>query len=445
MIPKAKANSISLNFINFILFIFLFIIGKIKCDCSICISSQEDCPSNCKKTLLYDNFYCDISGSETNKYFYVENKNNDDNKICHTIDKCPTLNFDKVVEETNECVLNCGDLIEIGDFCFNKDHAVATSDKYKNVPFTNKKVCKDYTYIKLIDGKEYHICYDDPNSSGDINFCPSLYYDVDEKICKESCENKKIKQSTKNGISYYECRNECEYDEVPVSGGETQKKDYEYHESIDEANSNKVYCLPSCPPKTPYYYYISDKTSPKCIKNCESKHFYDSNNKCSPYCEKFYIVDDSKDFFKCLDNTECTGNYPFNYQKACLKNCKDTQSDITFNKKTYSYEKDGIKKCVEECFSYDEKPYSDDESLSCVSKCSDTPNIFHYNHKCYKSCSLLNNNGKTFYYIKTSLESISSNSNELECVTECPSNYYLLSDEICIKYCPKSSENSYLY
>ena len=176
----------------------------------------------------------------------------------------------------------------------------------------------------------YHICYDDPNISGTNIFCPSLYYDVDEKICKKSCENKKIKQIIKeDGKLYYECRNECEYKEEG-----TQKGDYEYHESIDDSNSNIIYCLSPCPAKTPYYYYISDKISPKCIKKCETKHFYNNDKECSPYCDKFYIVENSKDFFKCLDNEECNDEYPFNYQKACLKNCKDTQSVITFNKKT---------------------------------------------------------------------------------------------------------------
>ena len=443
MIPITKAISIPLNFISFILLIFLFIISKIKCAGSFC----EENPSSCKETLLYPDFSCPISGSETNKYFYVENANNAGNKICKTTDKCPSQNLDKVVASTNECVLNCADLIEIGDFCFKQDEIDLR--KYKKVPFTNKYICKEYTYIKLIDGKEYHICYDDPNNSGTNIFCPSLYYDVDEKICKESCGNKKITKSVgkydNTNFDYYECRNECEYKEETI-GGKTIKNSFEYYESIDESNSNKIYCESQCPSKTPYYYSISGKISPKCIKKCETKHFYNNDKECSPYCDKFYIVENSKDFFECLVNEECNDEYPFNYQKACLKNCKDTQSVITFNKKTYSYEEGTTttKKCVDDCFLYDTKPYSDDESLSCVEKCSQTSNIFHYNHKCYKSCSDINDRNK-YYYIKTSLEPITEpeGDNELECVTECPNNYYLLSDEICIKYCPKSSENSY--
>jgi len=350
MIPKAKTISMPLNFFNFILLIFLFIIGKIKCDCSICNSNPTNCPSNCKKTLLYDNFYCEISGSETNRYFYVENSYNNGNKICHTIDKCPSQNLDKVVAKTNECVLNCADLIEIGDFCFKQDENEIDINKYKKIPFTNKYICPDYTYIKLIDEKEYHVCIDDPSKEGGVSTkCPSLYYDVDEKICKESCENKKIRQKegkfkeneSSDGINfnYYECRNQCEYLENVTGEGDSErieKGDYEYHESLDETNS-KIYCLPSCPSKAPYYYYISITNSPKCIEKCESKHFYNNDKKCSPYCENNYIVEDSKDFFKCLDNDQCNDEYPFNYQKACLKNCKDTQSTNTFNKITYSY------------------------------------------------------------------------------------------------------------
>ena len=452
MRPKTKSISIPINFINCILLIFIFIIGKIKCDCSQCTPSTEntaDCPSNCKKTLLYDNFYCEISGSTTYKYFYVNNENG---IKCFPIEKCPKDNYDKVVVETNECVLNCAHFYEIGDFCFRDPPSL---DVYDKIPFTNKYKCKAYTYIKIIDEKQYHICVNKPTAPGGANQCPFLYYDEDEKICKESCKNKKIKPVINGGnLLYYECRNECGYKEQTIEDGEetTIILDYEYHESIDDANSNKTYCLSSCPAKTPYYYTISDKISPKCIKKCESKHFYNKDNKCSPYCENSYIVEDSKDFFLCLDGidgpalTSLTNNL-FIYQKAYIKNCKDTQSDITFNKKTYSYEVGGKKLCVDDCFSYDNNLYSDEESLSCVAKCSDTPNIFHYNHKCYKSCSLLNEVGKTFIYIKTSLESISSgeesNSNELECVTKCPSNYYLLSDEMCIKYCPKLSENSY--
>ena len=435
--------------------IFLFIIGNIKCDSSICAGKQ-----NCKETLLYPDFYCIISSSETNKYFYVENQFNAGDKVCHTTDQCN----DKVVVKTNECVLNCADLIEIGDFCF-KSEEITNSDKYKDVPFTNKKVCEDYTYIKLIDGKEYHICIDDPSKiEGENqiivnNKCPSLYYDIDEKICKDSCGNKTItiskgKEPEDEEFTYYECRNKCEYKEETI-GDVIQKKSFEIYESIEEANSNKnkIYCGEKCPPKAPYYYSISGKISPKCIERCDNKHFYNDNNECSPYCNNNYIVEESKDFFKCT-NEECNGNYPFKYQKACLKNCKVTQSDNTFKKITYSISSSDhtINICVDDCFSYDNKLYSDDESFSCVSKCSDTSNIYHYNHKCYKSCSmlnLLNNDNQKYYYIKTSLEPNSqteenSNLNELECVTKCPNGYYLLSDEICIKYCPKSSENSYV-
>jgi hypothetical protein len=189
MIPITKAISIPLNFISFILLIFLFIISKIKCAGSIC----EENPSSCKETLLYPDFSCPISGSGTNKYFYVENKNNAGEKICQTTDKCPSQNLDKVVASTNECVLNCADLIEIGDFCFKQTEIVIDTNKYKKVPFTNKYICKEYTYIKLIDGKNYLVCIDDPSkveSDEQINVnakCPSLYYDVDEKICKKSC------------------------------------------------------------------------------------------------------------------------------------------------------------------------------------------------------------------------------------------------------------------
>ena len=410
-----------LKFMNYFFFLFQFLFKYIFCDiCSGCENSAE-----CINSIYDDSaqFCCKGITSSINKYFYIYDYQDSDG-TCKFIEKCP----DKVVAHTNECVPNCKHYYEVGDFCF-KPNTLEPSNKYEieiNLPNKIKYKCRDYTYIQLIDGKEFHNCIDNPIK------CPTKTIDFDLKICVNSCENKKIRKTTNNaGELYYECRNKC------------PETEFEYDESIDINESTNIYCLIKCPTITPFYYKISSTQSPKCQKKCNKKDFYKKDsNECLSTCEsKFYLEKESNDFFLCLQDEECPPTHPYKYQNQCFKSCKDTQINILIQKKTYSYNDNdnGNKLCVDDCYLYTNNYFSDDDSLSCVEYCYNTKNKYHYNKKCVYSCSGFN------YYTQTSLNIDSTSSipsSDFECVNECPEEYYIYNN-ICLQNC-KSSYKQYI-
>ena len=448
-----------INYFNCIFFLFQLLYKNIKCQCNDCSSHPETCPQDCVKSIFGDKYiYCDgISSGSIFKYFYIYKYGQTDGR-CHFIDKCP----DKVVAKTKECVPDCKDLIEVGDFCFDTITNLESSYIGEIITSNKKKYrCKDYTYIQLIDGKEYHICIDDPqnppSNDGKVNnICPSFHYDSDEKKCVDSCENKKIRirtgtNSDGNSFTYQECINECKYSENE-SGEPNSDSEFEYDESINIAGSTNIYCMEQCPFQAPFFYKVSTNQSPKCQKNCNPNHFYKKDkNQCLLNCDGdnyYFLKEDSKDFYLCFyssSETVCPPTHPILYEKACLKSCKDTQIINLFKKITYLYESstsesDSDQKCIDDCYNYNNiKYFSDDDTLTCVSKCSEKNNKFHYNNKCINSCT-----EKGFkYYKKTNLDSSNSaERSELECVNECPKDYYNYLD-ICLKFCPKISDKPY--
>ena len=416
---RKKYTSLFLKNMNIFFLIALFLFKYINCDCDESCSTDS---TNCRDALFHEDCKCKINPSNTNKYFYVDASSS--RKECRTISQCPA-GKDKVVFDSNECVPNCGGTFELGDFCFKSPNIPYSYDDGTTNDFiekitSSKYKCKDYTYVQLIDGKEYHICLKDP-STNPTEKCPSLYYDINEKKCVDSCNNKKIIKKT-SPFNYFECRNECEYIE---DGGVI--KSFEYDESQDIESSNNVYCLPECPSTAPFYYKISNTIPPKCLKKCEQSHFYDEDTKqCLLECEdnnKLYLKEDSKDFFQCFtkstDGNGCKNSHPYKYINACLKSCRDTQLTILFNKITYTPKpSDALidNTCVTECDSF-----IDLDSFSCVDECP-LNKMFHYNKKCLQSCSDVN----LYYYIN--IKNPPSPYKKYECVIECPQNFYIYNE-----------------
>ena len=438
----------SKNYINIICFSFLFLFKYIFCCTNDCLNEGELCKKDCRNSIYGKTFYCNGLSSSTYPYFYVYRYNEPDNE-CRLRKSCPN----KVIYGSNECVPDCVNYYEIGDFCFEPNYFQSTINAdniyVPELLIGDKKKykCKKYTYIQLIDEREYHICIDDPQnpalSDGKVkNKCPSLYYDSDEMKCVDSCENKVIINQSGNDLvgsfTYYECKNNCQFkiDGIIVPG-------YEYNESYDITGSKNIFCYEQkCPDITSFYYEI-DRQPRKCRKDCSQNHFYDVHHKCFTQCDseaKLYLFDDMKNYFYCFANTEystsknCPSSHPYKYQNGCFKSCRDTQlNELIDKKKTYLFNDNGEKMCVENCYNYNNLFFDDDDSLSCVKDCKKTNYKFHYNHKCVYSCPK--------YYTKKSLES-SDGENDLECVDSCPDGY--LYNNICLQICPKSSDNPYI-
>ena len=437
---KFKINSIIYSNFFFIslqlLYKFIYSEDENSCSCSLCKNSIVDNKKYC----------CDELITSTNTFFYIHSKyGNIENGNCRTIDYCP----DKIALSEMECVPECYNRYEIGNFCIEEE---INPHIYEIINIPNKKICKCryYTYIDIIykdkeknrKGKNYHQCIQEYAN------CPTKYYDSDEKLCVESCENKKI--VIPNVVSNkYECRKECKF-----SGSE---KEYEYHKEDNNDRTTIKYCLRECPSDKPYFYIIFENQSPLCLENCKKGHFYNNDNQCFTVCDSnidptssntdnfyYYLKDNSKDYFYCEKSSGCPDHHPFQYKNhnLCLKYCSDTQ--LILNKKTYSYIINNKKYCVDNCYNENHDYFSDEDSLSCVEDCSKTNNKFHYEHKCIFSCT--EDNGP--YYLKSRIDSLSTGEidkdyKEMECIDKCPNGFYLY-DNICLKFCPKSSDMEYI-
>ena len=168
MKSKNKSTFFSIiNDINFIFVIFQLLFKYIYSECEDC-SPIEQCLNVCRKSVYDENresntyFYCNGITSSSHKYFYIY-KYGDSGASCNLIEKCP----DKVIAETMECVPDCLNYYEVGDFCFKPSNFEANNNLENYEPIINtgskkKYRCKGYTYVKLIDEREFHICIDDP-------------------------------------------------------------------------------------------------------------------------------------------------------------------------------------------------------------------------------------------------------------------------------------------
>lgn len=133
---KRKKMTI-INYFNCIFFLFQLLYKNIKCQCDGCGTETESCPQDCVKSIFgTDYIYCDgISSGSIFKYFYIYKYGQPDRR-CHFIEKCP----DKVVAKTKECVPDCRDYIEVGDFCFDSITNLDTNYKGKLLPQIKKNI-----------------------------------------------------------------------------------------------------------------------------------------------------------------------------------------------------------------------------------------------------------------------------------------------------------------
>ena len=232
----------------------------------------------------------------------------------------------------------------------------------------------NYTKNKLIPDK---ISY-----CSDICFQNNIKFYMDHNICTQSCNE-----------SYYELKNEC-YMNNP---------DNSLSFYLDEDNIYRV-CYNKC--------QNCSKSGNKTINNCDiCKNGYsflnDSlayHNNCYKQCKYYYYFDKHKKYFctksskcplsynkiiqeknKCIDDCKNDGEYVYDYNNSCLKECPI---------KTYEEEK----LCLDECYQ----------------------NQFEYNNTCYNECP---NGTYRLYQIRNI------------CVDIIPENYYIDNNDNIYKEC----------
>ena len=372
-----------------------------------CVCEEEKCRPHLYSTTG-SCYYCE--GLTPSKYYSISGEGS-----CTV--KTQATECNKITYENNECVDDCGDGFELGDYCFKTCDSTTTQDD-------TLKTCKCNIYYTEIDinGKKFHKC---------LSSCPYFHEESTGK-CVDKCTGDTSRITQNNG-----CKEKC---------GEG-----EYLYKIKVGSETQYYCLDVCPDIANFYY---EKQFPEeetiCREKCDGHDFYiktpisptsptstASGYKCSKTCATAYI-DYKNNIFECKGETtitSCSDSFPYEYKGSCFRNCSDTKSmDYFDNIQTYIYDYNELKKCSETC---EETPqegetvtkYIDQYNLTCVD-CKETAFKFYFGNHCLETCATPNNIHPNYVY-ETG-----------ECVFQCPIGYLKLGN-VCYEQCPQNSDKKF--
>ena len=384
--------------------------------------STGECDEQKCRPHLYSGicYYCE--GLTPSKYYSISGES------CTV--KTQATECNKITYENNECVNDCGEGYELGDYCFKTcDSTIGTS---REVTGSNPKTCKCgsdaqspsyYTEID-INGKKFHKC---------LSSCP-YFYEESTRKCVDKCTGDTSRITEDNG-----CKEEC--------------GDNEYLYKIKVGSETQYYCLGACPDIANFYY---EKQFPEketiCREKCDGQDFYTKTQKgyqCSKTCDTTAYIDLKNNIFECKEATtdpptptSCPPSFPYEYKGSCFRNCSDTKDmDYFDNIQTYIYDYHNLKKCSETCVeSYiitenegqvtkTDTKYIDQYNLTCVD-CKETAFKFYFGNHCLETCETSNNIHPN-YVDETG-----------ECVFQCPAPLLKL-DNVCYKQCPQYSDKKF--
>ena len=419
-----------------------------------------------------ENLFCINSCSEkdnegSNIHYYYAN----DNNICFSESDDYKYAIGDEDYKNNIRYKSCKDIPgnfihQFGNECY-KDIPRTIPDTYSKYYFIESNIYKyskveekdsfcsnnGFSYKRKITEDSYE-CVSQCNSEEYISNdeclpnCPNrgnIYYSENEKICRESCPYKIIKENedlkTISGIG--NCVIEC------PSG-------YEY---ISEDGKS---CLNNCPQK----YYITNEGKKKCIQDCKtiSKFSFNDNPECLEQCYKedinnnkvYYYYDDNNICHKnCKENTGKTFAIKAekNGHQPCIQECPEgtkyySSDNICLKECENGYIKglNNLKECVSSCYNIEDAGAVSDPPCIirgniCSDKCTKEepfyfPKIVDLKtiYKCVSNCELENNSFK-FYKKKENVGEIQlyeclpscsaeEKENGKECVNECPDGFY---------------------
>ena len=426
-----RSNYILILYINLLLISFTICAN----DCSGChypIASeefpniqtyyyQENCNINCRFSARKNQwYYCHGFQSSSSKYFYI-NSNNE----CFASDNCQITvgeslnqNENKVVLPSLECIQSCNtidnqfinNIYELGDFCIYENRDIYTNHDLYDIMNVGYKIlkCKGCALNETIDKSNFTTCKD-------CDDCPTGWHDLEEKACIKDADSCNIYKKIKEDHGKFQCRSSC--------------SDFEYR----DPTTGRTYCLDKCPTNAKFYVKEVFGAS-KCRENCDN-YYIDSDDeeikyRCVSECNDGLIY--KEEYKVCKKGPSplvCPSSHPYTYLNYCFKSCADSQSLI--DEKTYSVlDEDGQseKKCVTNCYAYDQSLKVDENTLSCVkSECKETRNKYTHNLECLSECP-----PEMLY-----------NADDLKCVDECEDNYYKLNN-VCYKdRCPEYSDKPF--
>ena len=224
------------------------------------------------------------------------------------------------VKEMHKMFNNCSSLIYLNlntDKFKLKDESVNTDDIFYSTS-SNTKFCINDPRLR-----EKLSLYGKISNCSDICFKENIKIDITNKICVESCQNKKYEE---NNI----CFNECRIGYYPI-----------FCESND-CDENPINCYDKAPEK--YYFDSNNKSYKKCYETCKS--CFGEGNKtdnnciecdndylflndslheknCYIKCEYYYYFDESNEY-KCTEQEICPNNYKLiESKKKCINKCEN--------------------------------------------------------------------------------------------------------------------------
>ena len=393
-----------------------------------------------------------------------------ENEIYKCVDSCPS---DKSfhIFETNECVASCKneDFIVLETHtCYNripdyypyqiegKNEYVHECGVYNNSIYFKKENdnicvqkdnCKDFYYYNY---EKSNLCVSSCNK-----FLYKFYLEED-RICLKKCPNDKMYYVDGD----FQCLNNCPLDK-PYHIYSTK----ECVKDCNEIYKFKVEKIKACYDDIPNEYpfqientneyvdacglykdviYFKKENQNLCIRkeNCDGFYYYHNNDsnlcvsKCADYPEyKFYLIEDriclskcpndekifyKDDDFQCLYNCPLDKPYHIYSTKECVEDCNEN----------YKYKVEKIKACYENI--PDEYPLQIENTNEYVDTCGIYKDVIYFKMENQNLCVKKENcNG---YYLF-------NNYNSNLCVNNCKFysdyKYFLNSDKICLKTCPK--------
>ena len=296
---------------------------------------SKNCLSNCENfskniTLLNGDITCECLGTYYNDSGIITC--NDNTKYSST---CPQSVYNKLINGTKECVMDCKPMYLLNNICYSKcpekykesgETCDCAEDYYYNTEISNNKIC---IYSKeVIDGYPYNVT----STRERVAHCPPNYKIYNQYQCVESCPNGSYQQS--NG--------EC---------------------SCVVYTENPFQCHSSCPTQYPLQIVSEDATiNNKCVESC-------------PYSNTdIYYLYNSKCYQTCPSNTYGTRDIFNQYTCTC--------------KNTWYRDENGIIVCGESLDKCDNNGLLIVETKQCLgsmASCS-PPDSYFFNNKCYRKC-----------------------------------------------------------
>ncbi|CAL6044789.1 Cathepsin_L [Hexamita inflata] len=394
--------------------------------------------------------------------YYIFNSSNQYTKACQQ--NCP---IDLPYSNEGQCLSSCTSGAYSNDTGVFICKSSCTQLFFQNVT-TNLKLCLSACYSSLVQ-----------NNNECVTFCPPNKQYNDSKSCVSRCKSGAYSQITGN-IQIYQCQISCQVYIINVSNQNSQQcltncpTNIKYAENglcsntctsgfyqiigninvcvkkctvdYQTTSTPNLFVCVTCPPETPYY----DKTI--CSQSCRSGQYNTLSDNvqaliCTDIQCTYYTINQTSSLKAC--QISCSGIVPYSDSGLCSNRCtsgvySNTNSvficqsncqNLFYTNSTNSNSKKCVDSCEsdqmqsgKECFNTcpPESPYN--QSNICVSRC--TSEI--YSSQTGQAQALSCQNSCTTYFI-TNL----SNQNSKQCVSVCPSNYFIIGNE-CFAICPSN-------